>query len=110
VKAANIYGVAVPGHSGKAGMAALEVEPGFDLAAFRAHVAIRLPAYARPIFLRIVESLAITETFKQKKQALAQDGFNPCASGDLLYVDCGQGYVPLDEALYARISSGLMRL
>jgi fatty-acyl-CoA synthase len=110
VKAANIYGVAVPGHSGKAGMAALEVEPGFDLAAFRAHVGIRLPAYARPIFLRIVESLAITETFKQKKQALAQDGFNPCASGDLLYVDCGQGYVPLDEALYARISSGLMRL
>jgi fatty-acyl-CoA synthase len=110
VKAANIYGVAVPGHSGKAGMAALEVETGFDLDAFRAHVAIRLPAYARPIFLRIVESLAITETFKQKKHGLAQDGFNPYASNDALYADNGQGYVSLDEALYARISSGLMRL
>jgi fatty-acyl-CoA synthase len=110
VNAANIYGVYVPGHSGKAGMAALEVEPGFDLDAFRAHVAIRLPAYARPIFLRIVDSLAITETFKQKKQDLAQDSFNPDASGDALYADCGAGYVRLDEALYARISSGLMRL
>ena len=55
-------------------------------------------------------SLAITETFKQKKQGLAQDGFNPYASGDLLYADCGQGVVSRDAALYARISSGLMRL
>jgi fatty-acyl-CoA synthase len=110
VKATNIYGVAVPGQDGRCGMAALEVEPGFDLEAFRAHVAIRLPAYARPLFLRIVASLAITETFKQKKQGLALDGFNPYASGDPLYADCGQGYVTLDAALYARISSGLMRL
>jgi len=110
VTAANIYGVAVPGHSGKAGMAALEVAPGFDLAAFRAHMAEKLPAYARPIFLRIVESLAVTETFKQKKHLLAQDGFNPFAAADALYADCGEGYVPLDEALYTRISSGLMRL
>ena len=110
VKAANIYGVPVPGHSGKAGMAALEVETGFDLEHFRAHVAIRLPAYARPLFVRIVDNLAITETFKQKKQDLARDGFNPYATGDALYVDAGQGYVPLDADAYARISSGLMRL
>jgi fatty-acyl-CoA synthase len=110
VVAANIYGVAVPGHSGKCGMAALEVSGDFDLAAFRAHVAIRLPAYARPVFLRIVDSLAITETFKQKKNALAQDGFDPAAISDPLFVEDGTGYAPLDAALYARISSGLMRL
>jgi fatty-acyl-CoA synthase len=110
VVAANIYGVAVPGHSGKCGMAALEVSGDFDLAAFRSHIAIRLPAYARPVFLRIVASLAITETFKQKKHALAQDGFDPAAIADPLLVEDGTGYVPLDGALYARISSGLMRL
>jgi fatty-acyl-CoA synthase len=110
VKAANIYGVAVAGHSGKAGMAALEVEDGFDLAGFRAHVAARLPVYARPIFLRMVSSLAITETFKQKKAALAREGFDPAAIRDPLHVDCGEGYQLLDDALYARISSGLMRL
>ena len=109
VKAANIYGVAVPGNSGKAGMAALEVEDGFNVAAFRTHMT-RLPAYARPLFLRITRNLAVTETFKQKKHLLAQDGFNPYASGDALYVDDGAGYVPVDADIYARISSGLMRL
>jgi fatty-acyl-CoA synthase len=110
VIAANVYGVAVPGHSGKCGMAALEVSDDFDLAALRAHVAIRLPAYARPVFLRIVDSLAITETFKQKKNALAQDGFDPATISDPLFAESGTGYQPLDATLYARISSGLMRL
>jgi fatty-acyl-CoA synthase len=110
VVAANIYGVAVPGHSGKCGMAALEVSSDFDLAAVRSHIAIRLPPYARPVFLRIVDSLAITETFKQKKNALALDGFDPAKITDPLFVEDGTGYQPLDTALYARISSGLMRL
>jgi fatty-acyl-CoA synthase len=110
VKAANIYGVAVEGHGGRCGMAALEVADGFDVEAFRAHMAQHLPAYARPVFLRIVDSLAITETFKQKKQLLAQDGFDPAAIGDVLYADCGEGYVRLDATLYARINSGLIRL
>jgi fatty-acyl-CoA synthase len=110
VRCANVYGVTVPGHSGKCGMAALEVESGFDLAAFRAHCAARLPAYARPVFLRIVDSLAITATFKQKKQALARDRFDPAAIEGPLYADCGAGYVTLDADIYARISSGLIRL
>jgi fatty-acyl-CoA synthase len=110
VKAANIYGVAVPGQSGKCGMAALEVEADFDPDHFRAHMALRLPAYARPVFLRIVESLALTETFKQKKQLLAQEGFDPSAIQDPLFADCGDGYVALDADVYARISSGLIRL
>jgi fatty-acyl-CoA synthase len=110
VKAASIYGVSVPGQDGKCGMAALEVEDGFNLDYFRSYCGLRLPAYARPLFLRIVPSLAITETFKQKKALLAQDGFDPSAIADPLYVECGTGYVPLDAALYTRISSGLMRL
>ena len=110
VKAVNIYGVTVPGQSGKCGMAALEVEDGFNPEYFRAHMALRLPAYARPVFLRIVESLALTETFKQKKQLLAQEGFDPSVIADTLLADCGAGYVPLDGETYARISSGLIRL
>jgi len=50
-----VYGVAVPGADGKAGMAALVVDDGFDLAVFWKHLAERLPAYARPVFLRICE-------------------------------------------------------
>ena len=110
IVAANIYGVAVPGQDGKAGMAALEVDADFDLAAFHSHVSAQLPAYARPLFLRLVDLLAITETFKQKKQGLAQEGFDPAAITDPLFVAQDETYVPLDEALYMRINSGLMRL
>jgi len=110
VRNACVYGVAVPGANGRCGMAALEVEPDFDPIAFRAHMASRLPAYARPLFLRLVESLAVTETFKQKKQILARESFDPATIADPLFADCGTGFVPLDAALYARISSGLIRL
>jgi fatty-acyl-CoA synthase len=105
---ANVYGVAVPGSDGRAGMAALEIAGNLDLTGLKVHLATRLPAYARPVFLRIVRSLAITETFKQKKQDLARGGFDPIA--DPLYVDLGEGYVPLDAALYARISTGRIRI
>lgn len=110
VKAACVYGVALPGQDGKCGMAALEVTPGFDPALFAAHCAGLLPAYARPLILRLVDSLAATDTFKQKKQALAREGCDPAQVGDPLLADTGQGFVPLDGALYARISSGLIRL
>jgi len=110
VKAACVYGVAVPGQGGKCGMAALEVTADFDPAIVRAHCAARLPAYARPVFLRLVEGLAFTETFKQKKHALAKDGYDPAIIADPLLADTGQGYVALDGALYARIRIGLIRL
>ncbi len=107
--AANVYGVAVPGNDGKAGMAAIEAGEKFALPGLKAHLASRLPAYARPLFLRLVPSLEVTETFKQKKQHLAAEGFDPSAIADDLFADDGESYVTLDAPLYARISSGLMR-
>ncbi len=110
ILAANVYDVAVTGADGKAGMAALETDARFDLAGLKAHLKSRLPDYARPIFLRLVKSLAITETFKQKKSDLAIDGFDPAKITDPLYADLGDGYVALDSALYERVSAGLVRL
>ena len=107
---ANVYGVAVPGADGRAGMAALTVAGNFDVTGLNAHLAARLPAYARPVFLRIVPSLALTQTFKQKKQDLARDGFDPARVTDPLYCDSGDGYVPLDGELYARLSAGRIRV
>ncbi|RVU14727.1 long-chain-acyl-CoA synthetase [Methylobacterium oryzihabitans] len=109
---AAVYGVAVPGTEGRAGMAALTVAPGFDPAALRAHLAAALPAYARPLFLRLCAGFEITETFKQKKQALVDDGFDPGRVSDpLLFDDAAAGaYRPLDEALYGRILRGEVRV
>jgi fatty-acyl-CoA synthase len=110
VLTANVFGVAVPDADGRAGMAALETDASFDLAGLGVHLRTRLPDYARPVFLRLSRSLAITETFKLKKQDLARDGFDPAKTPDPLFCDVGEGYVPLDAALYARIKSGLIRV
>lgn len=110
VKAATVYGVTIKGHSGRCGMAALDVMDDFDLNRFCLYIDQRLPAYARPLFLRIVTSLTMTDTFKHKKNTLAEDGFDPSVIKDPLFANCGMGYVPLDSDLYARINSGLIRL
>jgi fatty-acyl-CoA synthase len=107
-----VYGVAVPGADGRAGMAALVVTADFDLEQFRADVARSLPSYARPVFVRILTALEATGTFKPRKQDLTAAGFDPSGIHDPLYFDDArsQRYVPLDAALYAEISNGRVRI
>jgi len=110
VEEAAVYGVAVPGADGRAGMAALSVGPDFDLAALSDHLAARLPAYARPVFLRLTGEIGRTETFKQKKAALAAEGFDPARIRDPLLVAVESAYRTLDAALLAEIGAGRLRL
>ncbi len=93
-------------------MAALAVDASFDLAAFKRHIGVTLPAYARPIFLRLRERLEITETFKHKKQMLAAQGFDPRGIDEALWFAAPgrDTYVRLDAELYARIVAGAFRL
>jgi fatty-acyl-CoA synthase len=107
-----VYGVSVPGADGRAGTAALVVNADFDLAAFRAEVAARLPPYARPVFVRILSTLEATATFKPRKQDLMQAGFDPSRVTDPLYFDDAhsQRYVPVDAALYSAILDGTIRI
>ena len=110
VVAASVYGVAVPGTEGRAGMAAVVAGEGFDPAALRAHLAARLPRYARPLFLRVTGALAMTGTFKPRRAALVAEGYDPARVADPLLFDDGTRYVPLDAALHAAIVSGAVRL
>ena len=87
VKHANVYGVAVPAAEGRAGMAAVVAEEPLDLAGFRKHLVSRLPAYARPLFLRIRNDVEVTGTFKYSKTDLVRQGYDPVASNDVLYFD-----------------------
>jgi fatty-acyl-CoA synthase len=107
-----VYGVTVPGADGRAGMAALVVSSEFDLDAFHAETSSSLPAYARPLFLRLVPTLEATATFKPRKQDLVQAGFNPRLVSDPLYFDDPRSrrYVPLDDAQFAAISNGEVRI
>ncbi len=112
VRDATTYGVEVPGHDGRAGMAAIVIDETFDVRAFAAHLAARLPAYAQPLFIRISASLDSTETFKQRKHLLTREGFDPAVIGEPLYLKETQSgtYVPLDANTYASITDGTIRL
>jgi len=109
---ANVYGVAVPGQDGRAGMAALVVAPGFDPTSLGGLLVHSLPQYARPIFLRLRPELEITGTFKQRKIELVKEGFDPARIADPLYwFDAASGrYERLDAARYAEIIEGRMKL
>ena len=109
---ATVYGVPIPGSEGKAGMAAIVCDGPPDLAAFRAHLARRLPAYARPLFVRVMARLDVTGTFKHTKSDLQHDGFDPAATTDAVYFDdpTPRRFVRLDGALYASIQAGKVRL
>ncbi|WP_439815194.1 long-chain-acyl-CoA synthetase [Zavarzinia sp. CC-PAN008] len=112
VQEANVYGVHVPGRDGRAGMVALVAEPGIDLAGLRQHIERNLPAYARPLFVRLLPQMDSTGTFKQRKVELVQDGFDPARISDpLLFLPPdAQEFEALNAPLYGRIVDGSIRL
>jgi fatty-acyl-CoA synthase len=114
VSETSVYGVVVPGADGRAGMAAVVLEDGhaFDGAAFYAHAARHLPRYALPAFVRLVGEMEVTGTLKQRKIALAEDGYDPTRVSDPLFVrdDVVATYRPLTPATLTEIRSGRHRL
>jgi fatty-acyl-CoA synthase len=109
---AAVYGVRVPGTEGRAGMAALVVTGDFDLAELRRALRERLPDYARPLIIRIVTAIEVTGTFKQRKQELALEGYDPARVPDTLYLDDASrgGYVLLDAQLYSQLQAGQLKI
>ncbi|XP_011365131.1 long-chain fatty acid transport protein 1 isoform X1 [Pteropus vampyrus] len=108
-----VYGVAVPGVEGKAGMAAI-ADPHGQLSPSALYQELQkvLAPYARPIFLRLLPQVDITGTFKIQKTRLQREGFDPHQISDrLFFLDLKQGhYLPLDQDVYTRICSGAFAL
>lgn len=111
-----VYGVEVPGMPGRAGMATVVLAPASeDLARdpepLRAQLARALPGYAVPVFLRVATSLLTTGTFKHRKAALRDEGYDPRRLRDPLFVRTGDGgYAPLTPELHDQIRQGALRL
>jgi len=107
-----VYGVRLPHSDGRAGMAAIVTGPRFEPAALRKHLAAHLPAYARPLFLRLLPALELTGTFKLRKQQLIEAGYDPERGAGPVYVDdpALQAYVPLDAQRCAQLEAGTLRV
>lgn len=112
VRQANVYGVAIPDTDGRAGMAALVLEGELNLLALRAHLINCLPEYACPLFLRLRSEMELTGTFKYTKTDLVRQGYDPLATGDVIYFNHPEleAFVQLDKSLYHRIQGGEIRL
>ncbi len=107
----NVYGVQVPGTDGRAGMAAIHVDEGFDLGAFAEHVKQNLPGYQRPRFVRLLSGdMQTTGTFKHQKVRYRNEGFDPKASSDRIFWFDGDVYQPVDEGVFDAIGRGEIKL
>ena len=99
------YGVSVPNTEGRAGMAAIVIDKFFSLSAFQVMISQRLPAYARPMFLRVVQRIDRTATFKSQLSDLKKQSYDPKVISDPLYVslNADEPYVPLGGHLYDQL-------
>jgi len=102
----NVYGVAVKGAEGRAGMASISANGELDLDGLAHHVCTKLAAYQRPYFLRVQTDMRITGTFKHQKVDYRDEGYDPEKVKDPLYFLDGDRYIPIDAVLYSRLASG----
>jgi fatty-acyl-CoA synthase len=124
VHEANVYGVAIEGMDGRAGMAALVTDASFDLGSLGRRIVADLAFYARPVFIRLLPEMEITGTFKHRKVDLVREGFDPETVPDPVFylnpdfdpesdpdaTPTQACYLPLDSAAVERIRSGQIRL
>ncbi|KAJ9150398.1 Fatty acid transporter protein [Pleurostoma richardsiae] len=116
VREANVYGVELPHHDGRAGCAAVvlgEGEPSEELLnSLAVHVQRELPRYAVPIFLRVVRGeMQTTGTNKHQKHDLRQQGVDPRqAGGDLLFWLKDGTYARFGEKQWDELSGGRVKL
>ena len=109
IEECTVFGVEIPRTGGRAGMAAIKLRDGaeFDGTALARTVYDQLPAYALPLFVRVVESMEHTTTFKSRKVDLREQGYGPGIE-DPLYVLAGrdEGYLPFYDEYPDEVAAG----
>jgi fatty-acyl-CoA synthase len=109
VEECTVFGVEIPRTGGRAGMAAVKLRDGaeFDGKALAHTVYDQLSTYALPLFLRVVEAMEHTTTFKSRKVDLRDEAYGPDIE-DPLYVLAGrdEGYVPFYDAYPDEVAAG----
>ncbi|HET9891351.1 MAG TPA: long-chain-acyl-CoA synthetase FadD6 [Mycobacterium sp.] len=109
VEDCTVFGVEIPRTGGRAGMAAVKLRDGaeFDGKSLARAVYDQLPGYALPLFVRVVESIEQTTTFKSRKVELREQAYGSDVK-DPLYVLAGRedGYVPYYDDYPEEVASG----
>jgi acyl-CoA synthetase (AMP-forming)/AMP-acid ligase II len=118
VREANVYGIELPHHDGRAGCAAVILEPPTPpsedlLRNLAGHVQESLPKYALPLFLRVVppDKMHTTGTNKQQKHLLRKEGVSPKKTGkDAIYWLRDGTYVKFGPDDWHKLTKGKVKL
>ncbi|MFA5710286.1 long-chain-acyl-CoA synthetase FadD6 [Mycolicibacterium sp.] len=109
IEECTVFGVEVPRTGGRAGMAAVKIRDGaeFDGVELAETLYDKLPVYAVPLFVRVVEELEQTTTFKSRKVDLREQGYGDDVT-DPLYVLAGrrEGYIPFHDEYPEQVAAG----
>ena len=116
VSEAIVYGVEIPNTDGRAGMAAItlhnsQVLEEAHLQSLLHHCQTQLPSYAIPLFVRVMQHIETTGTFKYQKNTLKTQHYHPTLCQDQLYVwlPGESSYQALSLELYHQIQQSVYR-
>lgn len=112
---ANVYGVQIPHHEGRAGCAAVQITPEaqgtFDFGRLAQFAREKLPKYAVPVFVRLVGSASHIHNHKQNKVPLREEGVDPEKTGDDRVLVLGEkGYRVFERGDWEGIAQGRVQL
>ncbi|CAJ1498353.1 long-chain-acyl-CoA synthetase FadD6 [[Mycobacterium] burgundiense] len=109
IEECTVFGVEVPRTGGRAGMAAVKVRDGaeFDGVELAETLYAKLPVYAIPLFIRVVDELEQTTTFKSRKVDLREQAYGEEVD-DPIFVLAGrrEGYIPFHDEYPEEVAAG----
>ncbi len=107
-----VYGVEIPGTEGKAGMAVINGNAEtVNLSNLAQQLHLSLPPYAVPVFVRFVDQVDLTGTFKLQKVRFQEEGYNLGMTSDPLFLldPTQKVYVPLTSPVYQQLVESSIR-
>jgi acyl-CoA synthetase (AMP-forming)/AMP-acid ligase II len=109
---ANVYGIRLPNHDGRAGCVAISLHHGtsLDFGALAEHLKNVLPKYAVPLFVRITDAMRLTGNMKHQKHGMREEGADPTKCKDkILWLNNGR-YVEFTKEDWEQMKGGHVKL
>lgn len=103
----------IPNLEGRAGMAVIvDTEKTLDLKDLAKELKNNLPSYARPIFVRFVNTIDLTGTFKLRKVDYRNEAYDLSKVKDSIYFfdPLSQSYVAFTPLIYDQLINGKIRV
>ena len=109
---ANVYGVRLPNHDGRAGCVALVVHENHNVnfSSLARHLHNALPKYAVPLFIRLTKAITLTGNMKHQKHGMREEGVDVEKIGEKVLWLKGGSYVEFTKDDWDAMKAGQIKL